>query len=226
VDGFGRILMEDYADQLGREGRRVLGVICGETKRMGQLIDDLLAFSRLSRQPMEPSVIDMTALAKAVFKEQAAQAQDRVFQFECKPLPPAHGDRAMIRVVLANLFSNAIKFTKPRNPAVIEIGVMECGSDGVMGTAPNAVAPAPQHSNTPPLHHSTVFFVRDNGVGFDMRYADKLFGVFQRLHSAEEFEGTGVGLALVQRVIHRHGGRVWAEGKVNEGATFYFTLPK
>ena len=215
IDGYGRILVEDYAPQLGDEGRRVLGVISSETRRMGQLVDDLLAFSRLGRQQLESADINMTALAKAVFDEQAALARQRVLQLELKPLPAVHGDRAMLRVVLVNLISNAIKFTKPRNPAVIEIGVMERWSDGTMV---DSSTPTLQHSNAP------VFYVRDNGVGFDMHYAHKLFGVFQRLHSAEEFEGTGVGLALVQRIVRRHGGRVWAEAKVNEGATFYFTL--
>jgi light-regulated signal transduction histidine kinase (bacteriophytochrome) len=200
IDGFGRILLEDYEGRLDPEGRRVLGVISSETRRMGQLVDDLLAFSQLGRQKLESSDINMTAMAQAVFEEQAAQASTRVFQLEVKPLPTAHGDRAMIRVVFGNLISNAIKFTAPRNPAVIEIGSRQ--EDG-----------------------QAVYYVKDNGVGFDMKYAHKLFGVFQRVHSAEEFEGTGVGLALIQRVIHRHGGRVWAEGKVNDGATFSFSLP-
>ena len=200
IDGFGRILLEDYEGRLDPEGRRVLGVISSETRRMGQLIDDLLGFSRLGRQKLEPSEIDMAAMAQSVFEEQATQAPKRVLQLEVKSLPPAHGDHAMIRVVLGNLISNAIKFTAPRNPAVIEIGSRQ--QDG-----------------------QAVYYVKDNGVGFDMTYAHKLFGVFQRLHSAEEFEGTGVGLALIQRVIHRHGGRVWAEGRVNDGAIFSFSLP-
>jgi PAS domain S-box-containing protein len=200
IDGYGRILAEDYESRLDPEGRRVLGVISSETQRMGQLVDDLLAFSRLGRQKLESSDINMAAMAQAVFGEQAAQSPKRALQLELKPLLPAHGDRAMIRVVLRNLLSNAIKFTKPRNPALIEVGSRQ--EDG-----------------------QAVYHVKDNGVGFDMKYAHKLFGVFQRLHSTEEFEGTGVGLALVQRVIHRHGGRVWAEGRVNQGATFYFSLP-
>ena len=179
----------------------MLGVISGETQRMGQLIDDLLAFSQLGRQKLESSDTDMTALAQAVYERLAAQAPERALQLELKPLAPAHGDRAMMQVVWDNLLSNAIKFTKHRDPAMIEIGSrQEDGQD--------------------------VYYVKDNGAGFDMKYAHKLFGVFQRLHSTEEFEGTGVGLALIQRVIHRHGGRVWAEGKVNEGATFYFSLPR
>jgi light-regulated signal transduction histidine kinase (bacteriophytochrome) len=166
---------------------------------MAQLIDDLLAFSRLGRQSMAPSNIDMTALAQAVFDTCASQAPDRRCQFILHPLPPAQGDPALLRQVLVNLLSNAIKFSKPRDAAVIEVGSRQ--EEG-----------------------QVVYYVKDNGVGFDMNYASKLFGVFQRLHSTEEFEGTGVGLAIVQRVIHRHGGRVWAEGKVNEGATFHFTL--
>jgi PAS domain S-box-containing protein len=200
IDGFTRILDEDYTARLDDEGRRLLGVICAEARRMGQLIDDLLAFSRMSRQQVEPAQIDMTALAQAMFDEHAAQAPGRQLQFKVQPLPPALGDRALLRQVLANLISNAIKYTRPRAVAEIEIGGRT--EDG-----------------------ESLYYVKDNGVGFDMRYVGKLFGVFQRLHTEAEFEGNGVGLALVQRVIHRHGGRVWAEAKLNEGSTFYFTLP-
>jgi PAS domain S-box-containing protein len=200
IDGFGRILLEDHQKGLGPEGRRLLGVISGETRRMGQLVDDLLAFSRLGRQRLEASDVNMTALAEVVFAEQSKLVSPREIRLDLGPLSPARGDRAMLRVALTNLVSNAIKFTAARNPAVIEI-------------------------SSRPEGDRTVYSVKDNGVGFDMTYAHKLFGVFQRLHSAEEFEGTGVGLALTQRVIQRHGGRVWAEGKVGEGATFEFSLP-
>jgi PAS domain S-box-containing protein len=200
IDGFARILDEDHTARLDDEGRRLLGVICAEARRMGQLIDDLLAFSRMSRQQVEPAQIDMTALAQAVFDEHAALAPGRQLQFKVQPLPPALGDRPLLRQALGNLISNAIKYTRPRAVAEIEIGGRTEGGEGL-------------------------YYVKDNGVGFDMRYVGKLFGVFQRLHTEAEFEGTGVGLALVQRVIHRHGGRVWAEGKLNEGSTFYFTLP-
>jgi PAS domain S-box-containing protein len=200
IDGFARILDEDYTARLDNEGRRLLGIICAEARRMGQLIDDLLAFSRMSRQQVEPEQIDMTALAQAVFDEHAAQALGRQLQFKAQPLPPALGDRALLRQALGNLISNAIKYTRPRAVAEIEIGGRTEGGENL-------------------------YYVKDNGVGFDMRYVGKLFGVFQRLHTDAEFEGTGVGLALVQRVIHRHRGRVWAEGKLNEGSTFYFTLP-
>jgi light-regulated signal transduction histidine kinase (bacteriophytochrome) len=200
IDGFARILEEDHTARLDDDGRRVLGIICGEAKRMGQLIDDLLAFSRMSRQHVESAQIDMPVLAQAVFDECAAHAPGRQLRFKARPLPPAQGDRAMLRQMLANLFSNAIKYTRPKAVAEIEIGGRTEGEENL-------------------------YYVKDNGVGFDMKYAGKLFGVFQRLHDEAEFEGTGVGLALVQRVIHRHGGRVWAEATLNEGATFYFTIP-
>jgi light-regulated signal transduction histidine kinase (bacteriophytochrome) len=187
--------------RLDKEGQRLLGIICSEAKRMGQLIDDLLAFSRLNRRPIQSSAINMTTLAQTVFDECAAQAPDRNLQFRLQPLPAAQGDPAMLRQVLVNLIANAIKYTRPRNPAEIEIGCRQEGEE-------------------------EIYYVKDNGVGFDPKYASKLFGVFQRLHTEDEFEGNGVGLALVQRVIHRHGGRVWAEAKLNEGATFNFTLPR
>lgn len=200
IDGFGRMLREDYAAVLDAEGLRLLGVISSETRRMGELIDDLLTFSRLGRQSLQQSTIDMTDLVRAVFDEQAARTPDRVLQLTLGPLPPAAGDPAMLRVVMTNLVSNAIKFTQGRTPAQIEISAW---CDG----------------------HETVYCVKDNGVGFDMAYVSKLFGVFQRLHPAEQFEGTGVGLALAQRVVYRHGGRIWAEGEVDGGARFFFSLP-
>ena len=200
IDGFARILEQDHTARLDADGRRVLGIICGEAKRMGQLIDDLLAFSRMNRQALHTGVVDMTVLAQAVFDECVAQAPGRQIEFKLQPLPPALGDRAMLRLVLANPLSNAIKYTRPRAVAEIEIGGR-------------------------PEDGENLFYVRDNGVGFDMKYEGKLFGVFQRLHTEAEFEGTGVGLAIVQRVIHRHGGRVWAGARLNAGSTFYFTLP-
>ncbi len=199
IDGFSRVMLEDYTDKFDDEGKRYLKIIRDNTQKMGQLIEDLLTLSRLGRKQMEISEIDMAKLAKEVFDELKAMTPERTVQLDIKTLPPVHGDQSMIRQVFVNLISNAIKFTRPREKAVIEIGGMTEGNENV-------------------------YYVKDNGVGFDMQYVNKLFGVFQRLHSAEEFEGTGVGLALVQRIIHRHGGRVWAEGKVNEGATFYFTL--
>jgi PAS domain S-box-containing protein len=202
VDGFSRIMIEDYAERMDDEGRRILRVIRSESQRMGRLIDDLLAFSRLGRQQMEQESIDMHRLARAVFDELAAgEPPERKLKLDLHPLPKARGTQTMIRQVWVNLISNAIKFTGGRETGEIEIGARE-GEDG-----------------------STVYYVKDNGAGFDMRFVDKLFGVFQRLHSSEEFPGTGVGLALVHRIIQRHGGRVWAEGEAGRGATFYFTLP-
>ncbi|MCX6899746.1 MAG: PAS domain S-box protein [Verrucomicrobia bacterium] len=200
IDGFANMLVEDHAKQLDEEGQRELGVISHETKRMGQLIDDLLSFSRMSRQSAQLAEVDMEALAQEVFNECAARASGRKLQFKLHPLPPARCDRALLRHVLVNLISNAIKYSRPKTVAEIEMG----------GRTENS---------------ELLYYVKDNGVGFDMKYVSRLFGVFQRLHREEEFEGTGVGLAIVQRVIHRHGGRVWAESTLNEGATFYFTLP-
>ncbi len=201
IDGFSHMLLDDYTDKLDAEGRRRLDVIRSSTQKMGQLIDDLLAFSRMGRREITQSDIDMAGLARAVGEELRTAIPERILQFTVNTLPPARGDQSMVRQVFANLLSNAVKFTRPREAAIIEVG----------GRADEG---------------ENVYYVRDNGVGFDMQYVNKLFGVFSRLHSVEEFEGTGVGLALVQRIIHRHGGRVWAEGKVNEGATFYFTLTR
>jgi signal transduction histidine kinase len=199
IDGFSRILEEEYTERLDAEGMRLLQVIRRNTVTMAQLIDDLLAFSRLSRQTIAPAEVDMKALAAEAFAEASRGAANRGIDFVLHDLPPAKGDTAMLRQVFANLLSNAVKFTAPRTNSRIEVGA-EAG----------AAEPA--------------YYVRDNGVGFDPRFVGKLFGVFQRLHASREFEGTGVGLAIVQRVIHRHGGRVWAESVVDGGATFHFTL--
>ena len=201
VDGFSRMILEDNAARLDDDGRRMLGVIRSETQRMGRLIDDLLAFCRLGRQQTEPVPIDMHSLARTVFDELAARDPARKLRLNLHPLPPACGTQAMIRQMWVNLIGNAIKFTKGREVGEIEIGTRK-GEDG-----------------------ERIYFVKDNGAGFDMRHAGKLFGVFQRLHGAEEFSGTGVGLALVQRIVQRHGGRVWAEADLGRGATFYFTIP-
>jgi signal transduction histidine kinase len=201
IDGFSRILLEDYAEKFDEDGKRVLDVIRNNTQNMGRLIDDLLAFSRLSRKQIEASPVNMTELANDVFQQLKHAFADQNIQFNLAALPGTAGDPALIRQVFVNLLSNAAKYSRPRAQTVIDVnGRYENGD--------------------------CVYYVKDNGVGFNMTYAQKLFGVFQRLHSVEEFEGTGVGLAIVQRIIHRHGGRVWAEGKVDEGATFYFSLPK
>ena len=201
IDGFTRMLVDDYADELDDEGQRLLNVVYESAQRMGQLIDDLLALSRLGRREMRQCSIDMEQLAREVLDELGHAEPDRAVDITLQPLPPAEGDRAMVRQVFVNLLSNALKFTQHERNATIEVGTYED-------------------------HGTTVYYVRDNGAGFDMEYADKLFGVFQRLHDDAEFEGTGVGLAVVERVIRRHDGTVWAEGAEGEGATFYFTLDR
>jgi len=201
IDGYSNILRETCGDKLGDENKRVLGKIIESTQRMETLIEDLLAFSQLGRRPISAVEIDMDELAREVVDELRGVPGQQVPQCVLKPLPVGWGDRSLIRQVWFNLLSNAIKFTGTREVPSIELG-------GVSEDARN------------------VYYVKDNGAGFDMRYYDKLFGVFQRLHSTREFPGTGVGLAIVQRVVVRHGGRAWAEGKPGEGATFYFALPK
>jgi light-regulated signal transduction histidine kinase (bacteriophytochrome) len=199
IDGFSRILLEDYAPQLPEEAVRLLGVVRGNTQQMGRLIDDLLAFSRLSRQPVNKRTVDTNDLVTQTLDALRGDLQARDVEIVVGELPECHGDPLLLRQVWLNLLANAIKYTSKQNQARIEIGCQK--RDG-----------------------EQIYFVKDNGVGFDMKYVDKLFGVFQRLHRAEEFEGTGVGLAIVQRIVHRHGGRVWTEAKLNAGATFYFTL--
>jgi signal transduction histidine kinase len=201
IDGFSRVLVEEYSEKLDKEGKRLLDIIRTNSRSISELIDGLLTFSRLGRQPIEQTDVNMKDLAKGVFDEVHAGQKDRHIELNLQDLPPAFGDRAMIRQVLHNLLSNALKFTRAKQDAKIEIGSR---MDGDRAT----------------------YYVRDNGVGFDMQYSNKLFGMFQKLHNVEEFEGSGVGLALVQRIVLRHGGRVWAEGEPNEGATFYFSLPK
>ncbi len=200
IDGFSHILLDNYAGKLDDEGKRLLGVVRENTGRMAQLIDDMLKFSRTGRMELASSRINMEKMARDVFKELQPSDADSKLQLEIEPLPPASGDSAMMHQVFVNLLSNAIKFSRAKETPVIRVGA----------TVKDA---------------ETVYFVQDNGVGFNMQYADKLFGVFQRLHSVNEFEGTGIGLAIVKRIITRHGGRVWADGKPNEGATIYFSLP-
>ncbi len=199
VEGFSHIVAKKYADQLDDEGREMLGMVSTGAQRMARLIDDLLIFSRIGRQPMALSPIDMHALAQEVFEGLAALEPRRDLRLRLRPLPSARGTEPMIRQVWANLIANAIKFTNRREVGEIEIGATE-------GSNP-------------------IYYIKDNGVGFDMRFVQRLFGVFQRLHSVDEFEGTGIGLALVQRIVQRHGGRIWAEAEVERGATFSFTLP-
>jgi len=199
LDGFARILVEDYGATLDAEAKRLLEVITNNAQRMGTLIDDLLAFSRLSRQEIKFTKIDMQNLADSVYQESVSDQDKDKIEFILHPLPQAYGDQSMVRQVWVNLIGNAIKFTSQKATRIIEIGYKREDAE-------------------------TVYYVKDNGAGFDMTYSGKLFGMFQRLHSINEFEGTGVGLAIVQRIVNRLNGRVWAEGKVNDGATFYFTL--
>ena len=200
IDGYTRILVEDYGQTLDVEGYRICNVIRNQTQRMGELIDDLLTFSRLGRKQMKATSVDMTNTATKVFHELTVPSERERIDFQITRLPTVIGDRNLIRQVWQNLLANAIKFSSKQERAVIVVGY-EQDAEG------------------------TIYYVRDNGAGFDMRYADKLFGVFQRLHSERDFEGTGVGLAIAQRIIHRHGGRVWAESEVGKGAVFYFALP-
>ena len=200
IDGFALMLEEDYTDRLDAEGRRFLTVIRENTNRMGALVDDLLAFSRLGRQPVSKSDVNMDGLAREVVDEALRDHKGPLPQITIESLPTARADMGLVRQVWVNLISNAIKYSsKSESPRVSVSG---------------------QRSAT-----GCTYVVKDNGVGFNMAYAEKLFGVFQRLHRADEFEGTGVGLAIVQRIVSRHGGRIWADGQVNEGATFTFTLP-
>jgi light-regulated signal transduction histidine kinase (bacteriophytochrome) len=200
INGFTQILVEDYAPFLDQEGKEVCATISAETTRMGELIDDLLAFSRLIRTEMHVSTVDMRALVNAVYQSLVNTEKHCTIHFNLAPLTDAQADSNLIRQVWVNLIANAIKFTRKREIPEIEIGSRQNESE-------------------------IIYWVKDNGAGFDMRFVDKLFGVFQRLHTESEFEGTGVGLAIVQRIVQRHGGRVWAAGEVNHGATFYFSLP-
>jgi PAS domain S-box-containing protein len=202
VDGYVGRLAKAAGDKLDEKSRRYLGIISDAAKEMGRLIDDLLVFSRMGRTEMEQEMVELKELAEGAILGLRQEAQSRNIHWKKGQLPAVFGDAAMLRQVWVNLLSNAVKYTRPRDPAEIEIG---CAGE---------------------TDGEVVVFVRDNGVGFEMEYADKLFGVFQRLHPADQFEGTGIGLANVRRIVQRHGGRTWAEGKVDQGATFYFSLPK
>jgi two-component system sensor kinase len=199
IDGYSRMFVKKYASALDEDAARLINVIRSNTEKMGLLIDDLLSFSKVLRNEMRASAIDMETLADEVWKDVQAINQEREFEVRIAKLLPGSGDRRLIRQALVNLFSNAAKFTNNRKPAIIEL-TSHCESDKI------------------------VYCLKDNGIGFDMKYHDKLFGVFQRLHG-QEYEGTGVGLAIVQRIITRHGCRVWAESEPDKGAKFYFTLP-
>ena len=202
VDGYARMLEEDYAGKLDAEGNRLLGVVRASSQKMGHLIDDLLAFSRLGREQLRTRPLQLNDLVAEIIDEARPGHDGRNIDFVVGELGTANADPALLKQALANLVSNAIKFTRDKDPAVIEIGTRDKGE----------------------ATDADVYYVKDNGAGFDMKYYDKLFGVFQRLHSHAEYPGTGVGLAIVQRVIHRHGGRVWADSTPGSGTAFYFTL--
>jgi signal transduction histidine kinase len=201
VVGFSELLQKQASSSLDEKSRRFVQTILESAKRMGNLIDDLLAFSRIGRAETKKTLVSLDHLIKDAVAEIGQDTGARIIDWKIEPLPVCYGDRSMLKLVMVNLVSNAVKFTHMRARAVIEIGCLD-------------------------RENEVEVFVRDNGAGFDMQYVDKLFGVFQRLHLPEQFEGTGIGLATVRRIIHRHGGEVRAEGAVDVGATFYFTLPK
>ncbi|SDM90646.1 His Kinase A (phospho-acceptor) domain-containing protein [Daejeonella rubra] len=200
INGYAKILEEDYGDKFDSDGTKALDSIMYNSKKMGQLIDDLLAFSKLGRKQVTVSEINMAALVSMVMDELLFDEDENIPEFKMNVLLPSKGDQSLIKQVWINLLSNAIKYSKYKPKTCIEIGSYV-------------------------KEKQVVYFVKDNGAGFDMEYYDKLFGVFQRLHSQEEFEGTGIGLAIVQKIVSRHNGTVWAESKLNEGACFYFSLP-
>jgi signal transduction histidine kinase len=201
IDGFSQVVLKQFGPQLPEDGRRYLQTIRAGAQKMGALIDDLLAFARLNRQELTKRSFDTGKLVRNALEELGSPWPERKVEVRLGELPASSGDPALLKQVWLNLLSNALKYTRKRESAVLEIGCIK-------------------------THGVDEFFVRDNGSGFDMRYADKLFGVFQRYHRAEDYEGTGVGLAIVQRIIHRHGGRIWADAAVDKGATFCFTLEK
>ena len=200
--GYSELLQKHAPNSLDDKSQRYIQTILESGKRMGNLIDDLLAFSRTGRTESRTTAVDLQQLVKEVVSEIGPQTKGQDISWKIGALPVCYGDRSLLKLVVVNLLSNAVKFSGTRRPAKIEIGSVDGNED------------------------KFEIFVRDNGVGFDMQYVNKLFGVFQRLHRADEFEGTGIGLATVQRIVHRHGGMVRAEGAVDQGATFYFSLPK
>lgn len=201
IEGFSRILMRKYSATLESEPLRMLNIICSNTKRVSQMINDLLAFSRTSRKKVRKAEINLYAMTTRVFEQLRHQTPERDIKITLGELPPAIGDPSLIEQVMVNLLANAIKFTSSRKTTVIEVGGRTEGQE-------------------------TIYYVKDNGVGFNEQYAHNLYGVFQQLHTYDDYGGSGVGLSIVKRIIERHGGRVWAEGKVDQGATFYFTLPQ
>jgi signal transduction histidine kinase len=200
VDGYCGIIEEELGDKLGESGRNMFKVVRDSTRKMARLIDDLLAFARSGKQPLSRQPVSISALVHEVADELRKEHVQRQIEVRVGDLPDSVGDPALLKQVFVNLLSNAFKFTRKKEETVVQVGCEQKTGE-------------------------RIFFVRDNGAGFDMRHASKLFEPFHRLHGAREFEGTGVGLSIVHRVIQRHGGRIWAEGEVDKGATFYFTLP-
>jgi two-component system sensor histidine kinase/response regulator len=206
IRGFTEMYLEEFGSTVPEQGRTYLQRVAEGAERMDQLIEDLLKFCRFSRAPLRKQKVDLDAAVRRIIADLQAREPQRAVHIEIGELPPCDGDPSLLQQVLINLLSNAFKFTRQKQPAQIAVG--------------SFVADSPVH----PGSTERVYFVRDNGAGFNPKYADKLFGVFQRLHSADEFEGTGVGLSIVQRVLQRHGGRIWAEGAPGQGATFYFVV--
>ena len=200
IDGYARMILKKEGNRFDEDTARKFSDIRSNAQMMGKLIEDILTLSRLGRAKMSIVNLEMDGIIKEVWKELQTINPERNMALTIQTMPSGYGDRTLIRQVYANLLSNAVKFTKYKNPAEIEAGGYANGNENI-------------------------YYIKDNGAGFDMAYYDKLFGIFQRLHNKPDFEGTGVGLAWIQRVVHMHGGRVWAEGKVDEGATFYFSLP-
>lgn len=201
MDAYLNMLLDDKDSKLSETGQTYLHRVVNAAQQMSKLIDDLLEFSRMGRAEMRRMQFEMSDLVNDVIRDMAEDIEDRNIEWDVQPLPAVRADRDLLKQVWANLLSNAVKYSRPRNPAKISIGATQKGGEWE-------------------------FYVHDNGVGFNAKYADRLFGVFQRLHSAEEFEGTGIGLANVKQIVLRHGGRIWAEGEEGTGATFHFTLPE
>jgi len=220
IGGFSRIVLEEFAPHLPEQAQRYLDMVRGNAQQMGHLIDDLLSFSRLSRQPVHRQPVAPGDLVKRALEDLRAEQEGRHVDIIIGDLPVCLADPSLLKQVWMNLLSNALKFTRRREVAVIEIGCLTDSHSSLQ------IATSQSDRSRSAISHpkSPIYFVRDNGVGFEMQYANKLFEVFQRLHNAEEYEGTGVGLAIAQRILHRHGGRIWAEAEVDRGATFYFTL--
>jgi hypothetical protein len=199
INGFAKILIDDFSTELGPMAQGFLRKIAAAGNKMTSLIDKLLDFSRLGRKPLQKQLVDINGIVRVVIESFITETSGRQIEWVLADMPPINADPILLQQVYANLVGNAVKYSRHRNPARIEVGYFEKNGE-------------------------VVYFVQDNGAGFDMQYADKLFDVFQRLHSENEFEGTGIGLATVQRIIQRHGGRIWAEAQPDQGATFHFTL--